>query len=268
MAVSQVAAERSPSMPVGPPRGGLLIDFDNLLPPRETVDGTSLRHTILRCVESMLVASPNLEHVDVRLYGGWREGGTLSRRGSEVAAAIQLADPFPIPLLATRLLRGTLELAVALHAAPSLTFEDTHRIRRRPPRLRLDSDFLATHCASADHQQCPARALRSFTRSPTKSCPADPCGVLAEQVFVVAEQKMIDTMIAADLLDLTGHNPGYTHVAIASADTDFLPPLILARRRGSALVQLIAPDGSREDIAEILRNNGIIVTHLGGNHGN
>ena len=248
---------------VPPDNGALLVDFDNFMPPARTLEESEASHLLQATIRSMLEKSPELASINVRLYGGWRSSGLLSRRGSEVAGLLRAIDPFPIPISSARILRGRMELALSLVGHTSPEFDDTYRVRGSAPRIRLSQNPVPSGCASNQHDACPARILTKFTASRGRVCPIDKCAVTAEAAFLHAEQKMVDTLLSCDLIELASLSENYAQVAIASGDTDFVPPLVYASQKTSATLHLItAKPNWSPGATRILRSHNVHVSEL------
>ncbi len=239
----------------------ILVDLDNVHPPGSTaLAGPELRHSLLTLITLACDSVPRIGVITVRLYGGWMSGGVLSRMGSEVAAAMAMADPFPLLHTNGVSVRGTVELATSLLAAPAFVLQDTYRHRGSVPRLRL-SGPIPPGC-QRDPVACPARILKQFTKGPGSLCPADACGVTATSAFVAHEQKMVDTLLSCDLL-AAAEDEGISAVFLVSGDTDFVPPLLYAACRDAFTARrlyLLTPSRDLPDSeAELLRRMGVAV---------
>ena len=206
-----------------------LVDFDNLLPPYEDCTREAFGLIINQLLDAILHSIPTAERVSIRLYGGWMSNGVLSRRGSDVSAAVSGIRLFPRISIGSHRVRGDVLLATALLAQPAVSFSDTARRRNSVPRLRLSGNPLPAGCAVTS-EQCPAKILQKFTSKNSKECPVDECMVLCRDAFVVQEQKMVDGMLICDLITLTDEQPSPSCV-IVSDDTDFVPALIIGGYR-------------------------------------
>jgi hypothetical protein len=200
-----------------------LIDADNFFVP--SAAEPEIRHLLMQLIESSRNRLGSFGRVHFRLYGGWLEAGALTQRASQVAQLVSAAFPLPMPLPDRTLLRGDWELAHSLLSNPTVRFEDTWRRRASVPRLRLSRSPQPEGCAS-DRTQCPASILRQITRSSARTCPADGCAVRSGDMFLTAEQKQVDTMMTADLLEVA-RDPN-SLVLCVSDDTDFVPGLVAA----------------------------------------
>lgn len=242
----------------------ILIDFDNLSPPADEINISALRHDLLACIRSALNTHSGASTIDVRLYGGWMDEGLLSRRGSQVAAALPQLRLFPITS-ARSIIRGTLNLATSL-VNDSVVLEGTYRRRKSIPRLRLSGAPLPDGCIE-DQESCPARILKKFTQAHGRRCPASACTLTAGDAFVSHEQKMVDTLLSCDLIELSDSDE-YAAVTLVTGDTDFVPPLILAANRGTTSLQIISPIATWSPLyAHILRDKKIAVDELENIHG-
>lgn len=238
---------------------GVLIDFDNFSPPADAINPSAIRHRLIECIRSALESHGGASTIRVRLYGGWMDDGLLSRRGSEVASVLPALDPFPISRERS-VIRGSLDLATSLLDDPTV-FADTYRRRGSIPRVRLTGTPLPDGCAEA-RDTCPARILKQFTQSGKRLCPVAACSLTAEDAFVAHEQKMVDTLMSCDLLEMVS-DPEYAGVSLVTADTDFVPPLLQAARRGRKTLHLITPmaQWSPQNVA-LLRARKVRVTEL------
>jgi hypothetical protein len=208
----------------------VLVDFDNFYPRRleqgDNSDSGWLGHEISRMVTEALHFSPLSQIIRIRFYGGWMERGVLTRGGSMLQQTINAMNPFPIPNRAKNsMLRGEIMLATRLLHLPLIEWEDTYRSRAGPPRLRLAHSTYPEGCAGAS-DTCPVRTLQHFTRKKGKGCPVPGCTVTNDNAFMVVEQKMVDTMIACDLLALCQYLD-VGGVMVLSDDSDLLPPMAM-----------------------------------------
>jgi uncharacterized LabA/DUF88 family protein len=243
---------------------GILVDFDNAFPPSEVITESSLRHMLLACVRRAAELAGGRADMRVRLYGGWMSGGLLSRRGSDVAALLGGADPFPLVTADGEAVRGTVELAHGIIDEPGMVLEDTYRRRGSIPRLRLRDTPLPAGCVG-EAINCPAKILARFTKAGHKQCPTDSCGVTATSAFVVHEQKMVDTLLVCDFLALID-DASCAAAMIVSGDTDFVPALMLARRKSVSPLSWLIPTElvAAEGFIQLVRQRGVQVDLLHG----
>lgn len=243
---------------VRPNTAAALVDFDNWYRATPSAQiAPVVAHCISEVTSALLQLGTGIDYILIRLYGGWTENGTLTPLASEVAAGVAIANSFPIALRSEeRIVHGEVSLARSLSIAPHVDLGDSSRRRAGPPRLRLTGTPLPLGCSS-DAVTCPAKILQKFTKAPARSCPSPACPVTAETAFVTREQKMVDTLMACDLLDLA-HDQEVVAIAVVTSDLDLLPPLIHAQSLKTSRLMLMTnlPYWSPEQIA-LVRQYGI-----------
>jgi len=242
--------------------GLVCLDFDNLYPPGRALPSRDLvAHDLL--MMSSELAHYSADEVHLRLYGGWTSLAGPSRRSDEVVQILPRPGFFPISLPEGRILRGSLELATQLIDLPA-DLGDTYVRRSGPPQIRLQQIPRPTGC-QRDRDLCPAHILRSFTQRGSRTCSAPSCSVTSAQAFVTHEQKMVDTMIACDLLS-EPHFAGRAAdvLALVSGDRDFLPvALTVAARSKLTLIVIDAHAEWSQADRDLLAGFGIRVLALG-----
>lgn len=218
----------------------VLVDYDNAFPPSSALSDEEIALEVSRWLRDLSARHETVGRFDIRLYGGWYDASDLSRHGSEVARVMTAMPQFPTVLRDGRILRGDITLAVsplaAGHTSPLL---GTYRQRGSLPRIRLSRQPYPDACAKID-ATCPAAILKSFTKHSGRACPVESCTLVASDAFVVHEQKMVDTLLATDILTV-GHLPtAYSAVVVVSGDSDFVPPLLAAKLTNDVrFVQLV-----------------------------
>lgn len=259
------AARVAEAVPAHERRLVVLIDFDNLVAPKDGLEPSYVRHLLVQCLRKARICAGEVQRIDVRLYGGWLSAdGLLSQRGSGVAAVLPEVDPFPL-VVDGRLLRGSIELVTSLVSAPHTHFNETHRRRGSIPRIQVSGSPHPNGCGD-ETEVCPARILAKFTRRANSVCPAAGCALTARMAFVASEQKMVDTMIACDLLELSARVDNA--VCLVSGDSDFVPPLIQSAIRGEATMQLLVPTKWwNGELSQLLEGVGVSVVQMEENDG-
>lgn len=233
-----------------------IVDLDNWheVDASRPIDVT-LREVVAEVTGKLLEVEPDVRFVSIRLYGGWTELGSFSQSASQVAAHLLAVDPFPIPLDG-RLVHGEIHLATGLSIDPTVEIGDLCRLRKGPPRIRLAGGPRPDACA--DHESCAAKALQRFTSKASRICPTEGCAVTAREAFATRQQKMVDTLMACDLLDFA-HDVDVLAISVVTADTDLMPPLLhaLVLGRQTILLQTNLPYWPPAQLAT-LRQCGLI----------
>lgn len=217
----------------------VLVDYDNAFPPNAAFSDQEIALTVETWLRDIATRMPTVARLDVRLYGGWYDESDLSRHGASVVRAMAAMPDFPLRNSDGRILRGIISLAstpLSLPHGPPLL--GTYRKRGSLPRIRLSKQPYPDACAQVD-DRCPAAILKSFTKHSNRECPVDSCSLNAADAFVIHEQKMVDTMLATDLLIACRDPSTYFAVVVVSGDSDFVPPMLAARTLdGVRLLQL------------------------------
>jgi hypothetical protein len=237
-----------------------MVDFDNIYPHHiQEEDLSSLTHDINTLIESALSMCQDASSILIRFYGGWFEEALPTPISNKLQLIIGSAPFFPLPhpKIKGKLLRGQIDLAKNLIHLPNIEWLHTKRTRQGLPRIRLTKDHLQQGCIK-DSQQCPAKTLYKFTKSKKTTCPVENCLHTNASIFRSSEQKMVDTMLACDLLSSVP-NPECAGVILCTSDTDLLPPLALAATyaRGKPIKVLGDYSSSHAQYLERLGHMGI-----------
>lgn len=204
----------------------VLVDADNFYPRASHQTPELFRHELNRLVDEARARFNDFGRLELRYYGGWLQDGTYTTRASEFLQLLGQSGIFPLPHPSRPgLLRGRAALAVTLLAAPRVQLVETCRSKPGLPRIRVETAGLA-NCRN-NKAYCPTRALSHFSRSPNTPCPVDGCSLTARDVFFRREQKMVDTMLACDILWLALQDD-CGGILVCSNDVDVVPPLVVA----------------------------------------
>jgi len=209
----------------------ILVDYSN-------VRSADRRRGAVYIVDRVLSALGynNLQgqrNILVRLYDGWYENQTLTRRAQQVAAEV-LAD---FPTLRrfsdghnTASVVVNVELAYSLLIDPSTHLWHTFRRRKAPADLQCHHPLTAG-CSIAPCALAPMHAF--FINS---SCPVPGCNVTPSDLMYRNEQKLVDTMIVSDLLFL--YLQTTQDLAIVSSDDDMWPAISTAIQFGFKVIHV------------------------------
>lgn len=217
----------------------VLVDYDNLGDFRKakTLDA------VVRHIESRI---PNqfmegISRVEVRLYGGWTTGRSLTRQAQVLGAEIQANFPAttqrldPTGKLVTRIL--TVAFARSGLFLPSEDLADTFMSGRSIRNVQVDQSGWRT-CASP--QRCQLAPIESFLRD--GQCDFGACGVTTRDLLRRNEQKQVDTLIVADMAELALRQ-GTKKVAVVSSDADMWPGVLLCLTAGASVCQIHTTPG-------------------------
>jgi hypothetical protein len=213
-----------------------LVDFDNVPDPIRSQGPLYLADRLFERLKPHLAGDP---HIQMKLYGGWYQQDRLTKNAQNLLAQLGL---FPYPLWITdvspaQLVRINAELAHSLEALPKKHLHGT--LRFRPPARRfMCEDPRANGCTSTT---CPISAIADFVNK--KQCTEAGCSVTPKLLFRgVAEQKLVDSMLVADIIHLS--SIGERAVAIVTSDDDVWPGIISALVGGTHVIHLRSGSGS------------------------
>lgn len=171
------------------------------------------------------------ERIDLRLYGGWYEDDAPTRDAQEIDAALSANYPTAITGDPGRRIVLDVRLAYSLKCDPEHHLFYTLRSKAAPRGIEF-LDPSALGCRLLD--ECPLRPGYDFFvrgRCPERSCP-----VSGPLVTRRREQKLVDTMLAADVFyNVHARMP---RIAVVSSDDDLWPAIRTALQLEVDLVHI------------------------------
>lgn len=208
------------------------VDYDNLsqLQKSSGIFGV-VQKTLSQASE---LFTENVGKCEIRLYGGWYEGDSLSLLSQKLSVEIQREFPAVIRVIKENdqivVIRATAELALSLLEEPSHQLFNTYRRKGRPNNIRVETPA-SIGCSSPD---CLLPIVKKLLQK--GKCPSEGC--LSGNIPLVYrhEQKLVDTMLTCDLIYLAGQ--GCDFLFIVSADDDFLPPIRTLMLRGAKIIRV------------------------------
>lgn len=213
----------------------VLVDYDNiprsLLAPGPVALGTAICSRLPKNVVDQE------QQVTVRLYGGWRSGAQSTRAAQQLTQKIASDSPTyisrPGASKSDPPVRLVVEMATSAIGA-STPFENTFAKERtlRSFRPRSPSDAPCTSPLS-----CGLSFLSNLAHD--TACGVAGCSARAQEMLVRDEQKMVDTLMVADMAQLALLDRARELVVVTS-DTDIWPGVLLAIKAGCAVTQVHA----------------------------
>jgi hypothetical protein len=215
----------------------VLIDFDNyfgidikkITPERIEF---SLKELISLCETEF----DEFNSIRFRLYGGWYCESSFTKQASTIQQILSSVNVFP-KVSMTGIITGKIELATSLHIKPDFVWSYTHKETNGIKRIRINHDCADDICQQ-NRTTCPKFLLYKFTSSKDKKCHVSDCDNLQKNVFKGAEQKMVDTLLACDIISSV-EDSAVGGLMIISDDQDHLPSLALASIKKSSHIQSI-----------------------------
>jgi hypothetical protein len=204
----------------------ILVDFDNVPDVVRSKGTRYVADRVFACLRTMAtVALANESRLDVRFYGGWLSLSSPTPLASHLLAEVQ--HDFPFVIRAPNPITISGELAQSLLPLPTHILPHTFRQRQGKQNIACHHPT-KLGCVLLS---CPMIVVHDFLKSET--CPTTGCGRTANNFLLKSEQKLVDTMLVADLIHLSAN--GATKIAVVSSDDDLWPGMLLAMHNGANL---------------------------------
>jgi hypothetical protein len=207
----------------------IIVDFDNYF-------GTDLSKTSSEDLEfafKEFISYAEKEFtqfnsIEIRLYGGWYRGTILTAQASILQQLLFGVTVFP-KIKMDKIIRGSVNMVSSLYEIPEFTWGYTHKEADGMKPVRINFDKVDVICDS-NRPNCPKFILNKFTKSKDKTCAVDGCFNIQKNVFKGIEQKMVDTLIACDIVSISDVE-NIAGIIVVSDDQDHFPSMALAMKR-------------------------------------
>ncbi|SDM36621.1 hypothetical protein SAMN05720382_101113 [Polaromonas sp. JS666] len=170
--------------------------------------------------------------INVRLYGGWREGPRLTRRAQLIIPQLQTHFPCTFTPTGGTRIQLQAELAFGPLCIPNVVLNNT-LAHDRPLRRFYSKQIPWSQCANPG--LCGLSPVASLQHD--TPCTQNTCGMTAGDILMRSEQKMVDTCIVADIAHLA-YSTQASHIVVLSSDTDMWPGVLAALAAGSQIIQI------------------------------
>ncbi len=218
----------------------ILIDYDNYFGSDVSkISSEQMEFSFKEMVRLCESEFSDFNSIQIRLYGGWYKDTSFTKVASEVQQLLSQINVFP-KVTQKGILYGIIELATTLHIKPDFIWEHTYKETNGVSginRIRINHDCADLSC-STNRNNCPKYILYKFTDKRDKKCPVDGCNNLQKNIFKGAQQKMVDTLLACDVIS-TSEDETIVGVLVISDDHDHLPSLALASMKKKENIQSI-----------------------------
>lgn len=202
----------------------VIVDFDNYF--RETnLDVQKLEFALSNVIRQCEKTFSGFRQILIRLYGGWYQETSLTKQASQIQQLLSQIHLFP-KILGTMKLNGSIELVSQLYELPTFKWFYTYKEKHGLPRLRINhniEDGICTH----NKDICPKYILNKFTSHKGKTCSILGCKNSNKEIFKTLEQKMVDTMIACDIISVANMED-IKGIFVLSDDQDHFPSYAIA----------------------------------------
>ncbi|HAQ20068.1 MAG TPA: hypothetical protein DCR40_12690 [Prolixibacteraceae bacterium] len=210
----------------------VIIDFDNFFGTDiNRINSESLEFAFSEIVNLCEIKFKEFERISIRLYGGWYNEMSLTKQASSLQQLLYNVSVFP-KVQNGKIIHGTIEMISELYGVPDFTWGYTYKESNGIKHVRIDFDNVDEICSN-NRQTCPKFILYKFTKSKEKTCPVEGCNSIHKNIFKGVEQKMVDTLIACDILTIA-EDEVTKGMVIISDDQDHFPSLALAIEKQKA----------------------------------
>lgn len=210
----------------------VFVDYDNMDASQKAAGPVNMAKMLIALIPTATLAT--YKSVTIRLYGGWRSQASLTTSAQKLVPDIRASSPCIFPFVHAGIsinLRLSVELAERPLGA-SVQLEET-LVRDRDLRKFRSRPFPWLGCAN--HSSCGFSNLRSVTYATT--CSTHGCATRFGDILVRDEQKMVDTLIVADIAHQV-FVAKTSDVVVVSSDTDMWPGVLLALRAGCRVTHI------------------------------
>lgn len=218
----------------------ILVDYDNVEPQHKAAGPVALARLLSTTVPEDVLARHTA--ILVRLYGGWRErGGNLTTSAQRLIPDIRSGSPCVVRLEHSGALhqyRLTIELADG-PLGSSITLQETLARDRSLRKFRARAGVLPVCASPANCGMSPYFGVTQAT-----PCSISGCACTLGDVLIRDEQKMVDTLLVADIAVHT-FTSGATDLVVVSSDIDMWPGVLLAVHAGCCITHIHTKFGWR-----------------------
>jgi uncharacterized LabA/DUF88 family protein len=219
----------------------VIIDFDNYFRDIKSIDDSqrfelALSEIIDKCEEHF----ESIDKISIRLYGGWYQETSLTKQASIIQQLLSQISVFP-KVKNNKITNGTVEMVSSLFEIPNVKWHYTYKEKNGIGRVRINHELVDDFC-TMNKEQCPKYILYKFTAKKDKQCHISNCTHIHKDVFKGIEQKMVDTMIACDVISAT-KSENINGIFVLSDDQDHFPSYALAselvKQKGESVFPII-----------------------------
>jgi hypothetical protein len=206
----------------------VLVDYDNLPRADRQVGVDHIVRKLIALIPTAALAGPRPR---VRLYGGWYEAGKLTKAGQAISAEIRSCSPIRFMDTDGAVTLVDVELVYSSLAHPKVVVGNTYREQRIRGGIKCEE---RPWIQCSENLNCPLVVVESFFNQ--GACINSLCTIRPEDVLFRKEQKVVDTMMVADLAH--ADSQGYDRLCVVSRDDDIWPGLGIATLKAKCLIHI------------------------------
>lgn len=212
-----------------------LVDYDNVPRPDRQM---GVDHVVRKLISLLPEKAVGGQRPRIRIYGGWYEADKLTKMAQQLVAEIRGATPVRIALSDSSTILADVELVYSSLSHPRTLVGNTYR--EQPLRGGLKCEG-RPWIMCADNNGCPLGMVERFFNE--EQCADSRCAVRPADLLRRREQKVVDTMMVADI----AHAPdqGFDSLCVVSRDDDIWPGLGIAALKAKQLYHLSTAASAR-----------------------
>lgn len=217
----------------------IFVDYDNVERNLTTAGPIGVARILTSAIPEAVAV--RYHSVGVRLYGGWRSSGTLTIAAQKLSPQIHAGSPSILNRTFGQTVKQV-KLSVELADRPmgwNVSLNETLAKDRALRNFRANPHLLS-ECV--DVSACGMQPY--FGLSPGTACNNGGCSSQLTDLLVRDEQKMVDTLIVADLAYNVFVEKARDAVVVSS-DTDMWPGILLALGAGCAITHIHSRQGGK-----------------------
>ena len=206
--------------------GVILVDFDNVFY-GDALSLQKVQYLLEGFVDECLAVEtePEFEHLEVRLYGGWKSKNGFTQRADTVRGYMDRINSMLFPrIYKGRRILGKVTVVTSQY---NLDVEWDDTMQEKHGRHLLKVKTSEQHPCQEDPTQCPLHLIAAATRGTQVQCPISGCEYIDASQLIRMEQKMVDTMMTCDILEYA-REPKCRVIEVVSDDVDLHPAMALA----------------------------------------
>lgn len=229
-------------------RGFILLDFNNVFTGDLTlVSSNDIETKLMVPIREILSNHADISRIEIRVYGGWYQQGSLTDKASAVFTLLSGID-FTIPLQNHgRWVRWGMEIVISAYGTNHF-WNNTYRQKNGLPRIIVNTDAQREICG-VDKIHCPVEIVKKISKGAEKICHVDGCTLKAGDIFQTFGQKMIDTLMACDILTIA-EEADTDAIAVMTDDVDILPALVVSSMKYNQVDYYVATHNNQHAIQD------------------
>lgn len=208
-------------------------------------------------IREILSNHTDINRIYIRVYGGWYQQGSLTDKASTAFTLLSGID-CTIPLQnGERWVRWEMENVISAYGTNHF-WDNTYRQKNGLPRIIVKTDAQKGKCG-INKIHCPVEIVKKISKGPGKICQVKNCTLKAEDIFQTFGQKMIDTMMACDILTIAEEQETEA-IVVMTDDVDMLPALVVSSLKYKRVSYYIATHNKQhatQDFPSILNQYNI-----------